>query len=112
MLNMVSTDISEAKFTDTCIVCDGNCKTCLYRPTFCTSCNTGMRLFSTRCMGIYSVAFSYTIDYTYNTFLSSSKIQDFIAALATKLSISANDIYISSIKSGSVLASGSASASS
>lgn len=57
--------ISDAVFTDKCIPCSPNCKTCLIEIDRCTSCYSGLYLFSHRCVNSYTVKYTYEIEMNY-----------------------------------------------
>lgn len=55
----MTTGVDDAVYSDKCIPCDQNCRTCIVQPDRCTSCFDGFRLFSFRCAGLFTVAYSY-----------------------------------------------------
>ncbi len=53
-----------------------------------------MRLFSSRCAGMFTVVYQYTININYDTFLENSDSQGFIEVISRLIGISTEDNYI------------------
>lgn len=110
MVNIL--DLESAVVNDNfCIPCDSNCKTCSVRPERCTSCNSDMRLFGTRCAGIYTVGYNYHLVMPYTDFMANAFSGDFISKLSTNIGVNAADNYINYINKGSTIIGGQVSAS-
>lgn len=73
ILSMGTNGIADATFSDNCIPCAPNCRTCAVEPDRCTSCPEGSRLFSFRCSGMFTVQYTYELNINYTTFLANSE---------------------------------------
>ena len=102
-----SVGISSATFSDKCIACNPNCRTCQIEPDRCTSCPDGTRLFSSRCAGMYTVVYQYELNNNYSDFLANSKSQDFVDVVASAVNVDSNDTYITYVREGSTVIGGS-----
>lgn len=70
-----------------------------------------MRLFGSRCAGIYTVGYEIKLNIIYSTFLSDSQSGKFIKLLSDILKVDSNDNYINYIKEGSTIIGGTVSTS-
>lgn len=102
----MTTGLEDAVLSDSCIACSGNCLTCVTQPDKCTSCVDGFQLRSSKCAGMFTVGFTFEISDNFTTFLENSVIQNFIDSLAATLGVSAEDIYLSAVSSGSTVLNG------
>lgn len=71
-----------------------------------------MRLFGTRCIGIYTVGYIYEIDLAYNSFMNEGLSGDFIISLSSAIGVNPYDNYIHNITKGSTIVTGVVSAAS
>lgn len=71
-----------------------------------------MRIYGSRCIGMYTVNYDLKIDLSYSNFMVNAKSGDLMTKLSSHLKNDPNDIYITSITEGSTVVSGTISASS
>lgn len=107
----MSSGVSDATYSDRCIPCDPNCRSCIVQPERCTSCFDGFRLFSFRCAGLFTVVYNYELDIAFSTFLDSASSQQFIDALSAMTGVNSSDNYITYVREGSTQFGGTISAS-
>ena len=93
---------SDAVFSDQCVACDSNCKTCFLESYRCQSCPDGFRLSgSNRCIGLYTVKFNIVFDIDFSTFTGSYMSEVLVEIVAGYLGLNIEDIYINRLVSGS-----------
>lgn len=51
--------VDDAVFSDRCVKCSVNCKTCLVEPDRCESCHDDYYLLNHRCINYYTVKYMF-----------------------------------------------------
>lgn len=102
----MTTGVDDAVYSDKCIACDPNCRTCIVQPDRCTSCFDGFRLFSFRCAGLFTVAYSYELNVSYSDFIDNSHSQTFIETLSNMTGVNSTDNYVDYVREGSTIVGG------
>ena len=70
------------------------------------SCQPGLVMNGTRCIGQYSVGYNYHIDTPYSSFMSNSKSEQFTDDIATAAGCDKENVFISDIRDGSTIVTG------
>lgn len=103
---MDSTGINNAVLGDLCIPCASSCKTCQVNPDQCTSCYENNTLYSSTCVGIFTVTFQYELDGDYDNFVQQCRSQDAIEAISEATNTNPNKTFVNNVDRGSIILGG------